>query len=231
MQTEEEVEMELALKHPDRQNPDIGQAVRVIKGPLKGFVGTLRNVTYHGDYEVELEAKLLTSRGVLLFQKPEIAFRSEERGNIDTAKHGPLPEQPRTSLGHELEPASHDTDSAWAYLVELNGPDGSMSLVEPNAGQLRDKLMTTVKGASPVDGKVRCEYWTRKLEYADVSLQDLVILRPGPGDYAIMCKHGPNFGAYGKTMRGMADPLVLVLEEGSRTLRVDRDDLAQLVCK
>ncbi|GBE87237.1 hypothetical protein SCP_1004840 [Sparassis crispa] len=66
-QTEEEVEMELALKHPDRRNPDIGRVVRVIKGPLKGFVGTLRNVMYHGDYEVELEAKLLTSRGILLF--------------------------------------------------------------------------------------------------------------------------------------------------------------------
>ncbi|GBE86480.1 hypothetical protein SCP_0903590 [Sparassis crispa] len=95
MQMEEEVEMELALKHSDHQNSDIRQAVHVIKGPLKGFVGTLRNVTYHGDYEVELEAKLLTLRGVLLFRKPEIAFRSEERGNIDTAKRGLLPERPQ----------------------------------------------------------------------------------------------------------------------------------------
>ncbi|GBE81510.1 hypothetical protein SCP_0312570 [Sparassis crispa] len=140
---------------------------------------------YHGDYEVELEAKLLTSRGVLLFRKPEIAFRSEERGNIDTVERGPLPERPRTPLGHELEPTSHDTDSVWGYSVEFDGPDGSTSSVEPNgpngwmldaavapafhtyrfkfmctASQLRDKLMTTVKGASPVDGKVRCEYRT-----------------------------------------------------------------------
>ncbi|KAL6305016.1 hypothetical protein BKA93DRAFT_749414 [Sparassis latifolia] len=119
MQTEEEVEMELALKYSDCQNPNI-------------------------------------------------------RSNIDTVERGLLPEQPRTPLGHELELASHNTDS-----VEGSLPSG----------------------------------WQ------------------GPGNYAIMCKRGPNFGAYSKMMWGVADPLILVLEEGSRMLRVDRNDLAQLVRK
>lgn len=68
------VTMAEALDHRDLRNPAIGQRVRIVSGPSKGLVGILRDITSLNLWQVELDAKLVSSGALRLFRKDEVAF-------------------------------------------------------------------------------------------------------------------------------------------------------------
>ena len=66
--------MSIALDRRDSKDPFIGQRMRIISGPSKGLVGTLRDVTSRDMWQIELDARLMNTAALHLFQRDEVAF-------------------------------------------------------------------------------------------------------------------------------------------------------------
>ena len=66
--------MSKALDSRHFKNPLVGQRVKIISGPSKGLVGTLRDITSLDLWQVELDAKLTSSAALHMFQRNQVSI-------------------------------------------------------------------------------------------------------------------------------------------------------------
>ncbi|KAH9949767.1 hypothetical protein B0H21DRAFT_706897 [Amylocystis lapponica] len=102
--------------HRDAISEYVGQPVRIIDGPRKGYLGILRNITSRGDYEVELEATRVSSRGLDSFLPAQVAFTFGTQGNRDelpaTFKRGTRSRVSAPAVAGSSTPRRQEADSS-----------------------------------------------------------------------------------------------------------------------